>query len=110
MALVTERFDIWLAKQEGTSLPDNPQTVYPCLIISPDELNRHTTTVIIAPFIRDPADYPSRPDCRLADQPAKIALDQIQTIAKHALTKKLGTLPSPTQATVLDTLAELFAA
>jgi mRNA interferase MazF len=82
----------------------------PCLVVSPDELNRYLRTVIVAPMTTGGQAYPWRVACRFQGQAGFVALDQLWTVDSERLVKRLGRL-SPSSATeVLDTLQEMFAA
>jgi mRNA interferase MazF len=80
----------------------------PCLVISPDELNRHLRTTIVAPMTSGGHAYPWRIACRFQNRAGFIALDQIRTVDAERLVKRLGRLSSSTTAEVLETLRELF--
>ena len=81
----------------------------PCLIISPDEMNRHIKTVIVAPMTSAGKDYPSRVPCNFRKKQGQIVLDQIRTLDKSRLIKKLGSIDSKAQLEVIATLQRLFA-
>jgi mRNA interferase MazF len=81
----------------------------PCLIISPDEMNHHIRTVIVAPMTGASRAYPTRIACRFKDKEGQIVLDQLRTIDKARLVKKLGTIDSNTQLEVISVLQRLFA-
>jgi mRNA interferase MazF len=81
----------------------------PCLVISPDEMNRFIATVIVAPMTTRGRDYPTRVGCTFKGKHGQVVLDQIRTIDKVRLIKKLGRIDKQTQAEVLSVLAELFA-
>jgi mRNA interferase MazF len=81
----------------------------PCLVISPDELNRHLRTVIIAPMTTGGNAYPWRIACRFQNRSGYVALDQIRTVDGERLVKRLGRLSNGATAAVLETLRELFA-
>ncbi|HUE84442.1 MAG TPA: type II toxin-antitoxin system PemK/MazF family toxin [Vicinamibacterales bacterium] len=81
----------------------------PCVVISPDEMNRFIRTVIIAPLTSKGRSYPTRVDCRLGRKDGQVVLDQIRTVDKARLIKKLGRLDDDTQERVLGCLAEMFA-
>ncbi|MCG6879896.1 MAG: type II toxin-antitoxin system PemK/MazF family toxin [Deltaproteobacteria bacterium] len=108
MAVVMKRFDVYLANLDPT-IGSEIQKTRPCLIISPDEMNRHIKTVIIAPMTSVLKDYPTRVDCRFRKKQGQIVLDQIRTIDKTRLVKKLGTIDSKTQLDVISVLQKLFA-
>ncbi len=107
--MVAKRFDIWLVESEPATYA-RTQTLTPCVIISPDELNRHLETAIVAPITKQLRSYPTRIPFKLDNHSAEIALDQISTIEQSSLIKKLGTLSASTQEALISNLAELFAA
>ena len=82
----------------------------PCLVISPDELNRHIATVIIAPMTTKGRDYPTRIACKFRGKQGQIVLDQIRTVDKFRLVKKAGKIDDLTQTKVLAKLKEMFSA
>ena len=82
----------------------------PCLVVSPDELNEHLSTVIVAPMTTGGRAYPWRVDCRFQDRSGRVALDQLRTVDRERLSGFAGGLPEETMAVVLRALAELFAA
>jgi mRNA interferase MazF len=108
MAVVVNRFDIFLVSL-GPALGSEIQKIRPCLVISPDEMNRHIRTVIIAPMTSAKKDYPTRVPCTFRQKRGQIVLDQIRTIDKTRLVKKLGTLDATTQSDVISILQTLFA-
>ncbi len=79
------------------------------MIISPDEMNRHIHTVIVAPMSTAGKDYPTRVKCKFKKKKGQIVLDQIRTIDKTRLIKKLGKIDSETQLEVISVLQRLFA-
>ncbi len=81
----------------------------PCLIISPDEMNDHIKTVIIAPMTTKGQPYPSRVPCTFEGKHGQVILDQIRTVDKTRLVRKLGKVSAAVQAKVLDALQEMFA-
>jgi len=107
MGMVVKRFDIYLVNLEPTKGSEIKKT-RPCLIISPDEMNLYINTVIIAPMTTKGRDYPTRVPVRFKDRTGKIVLDQIRTIDKSRLIRKLGIIRSSTQEKVLATLNEMF--
>jgi mRNA interferase MazF len=108
MAVVVQRFDVFLINLDPTIGSEIKKT-RPCLIISPDEMNRHIRTVIIAPMTTAGKDYPTRVPCKFQNKKGQIVLDQIRTIDKSRLIKKLGTIESQTQIEVISILQRLFA-
>ena len=81
----------------------------PCLVISPDELNQHLRTVIVAPMTTGGHVYPWRIACRFQNRSGCVALDQLRTVDSERLVKRLGRLPVRTTGEVLETLQEMFA-
>ena len=81
----------------------------PCLIVSPDELNQHLRTAVVAPMTTSGQAYPWRVACRFQNRSGFVALDQLRTVDSDRLVKRLGRLSSPTAAEVFDTLQEMFA-
>ena len=81
----------------------------PWVIISPDEMNRHIRTVIVAPMTTTGKEYPTRITCEFKKKKGHIVLDQIRTIDKTRLIKNLGALDSETQLKVISVLQRLFA-
>ena len=80
----------------------------PCLIVSPDELNQHLRTVIVAPMTTGGQAYPWRVACRFQNRSGFVALDQLRTVDNERLVKRLGRLSAATTSEVLDTLQEMF--
>jgi mRNA interferase MazF len=81
----------------------------PCLVISPNEMNRHIRTVIVAPMTTKGQQFPTRVPCRFQRKHGFVILDQIRTVDRVRLFKKLGKLDSKTGVQVLDVLQEMFA-
>lgn len=107
MAMVVKRFDVFLINLDPTIGVEIKKT-RPCLIISPDEMNRHINTVIIAPMTTKGRAYPSRVDCKFQGKQGQVVLDQIRTVDKVRLVKKLGRIHVKTQSEVLAILNEMF--
>ncbi|MDH3357391.1 MAG: type II toxin-antitoxin system PemK/MazF family toxin [Desulfobacteraceae bacterium] len=84
------------------------QKTRPCLIVSPNEMNKHIRTVIVAPMTTAGKEYPTRVSCTFKKKKGQIVLDQIRTIDKKRLVKKLGTIDPETQLKVITILQRLF--
>src|SRR3972149_2601234 len=108
MGLVVNRFDVYLVNLDPTIGTEIQQT-RPCVAISPDEMNRHIATVIVTPMTSRGRPYPTRVPCRFEGKDGQVVLDQIRTVDRVRLTKKLGRISTPTQKAVLAVLAEMFA-
>lgn len=80
----------------------------PCLVVSPDELNGHLRTVIVAPMTTGGHAYPWRIPCRFQNRAGFVAVDQLRTVDRERLVKHLGQLSSAATTAVLDTLLEMF--
>ena len=108
MAVVVNRFDVFLINLDPT-VGSEIQKTRPCLIISPDEMNRHIRKVIVAPMTTAGKDYPTRVPCEFQRKKGQIVLDQIRAIDKSRLIKKIGTIDPQVQAEVISTLQSMFA-
>lgn len=102
------RFDVFLIALDPT-IGNEIQKTRPCLVVSPDEMNRYISSVIIAPLITPGQAYPTRVACRFQGKAGQVVLDQIRTVDQARLIQKLGKLSHSTQTTVLRVLAEMFA-
>lgn len=101
------RFDVYLVNLDPTQGKEIIET-RPATIISPNEMNDHIATVIIAPMTTKSRDYPSRVSCNFQSKRGQIVLDQIRTVDKSRLVKRLGKIDKSTAEEVLDILQELF--
>ena len=108
MAVVEYRFEVYRVRLNPT-VSNEIQKNRPCLIIAPDEMNRHINTVIIAPMTTRGRDYPTRLSCTFQGRQGQIVLDQIRTVDKTRLMRKLGRITPPTQKAVLAILQSMFA-
>jgi mRNA interferase MazF len=81
----------------------------PCVIVSPDELNRHLRTAIVAPMTTGGQAYPWRIACRFQRRSGFVALDQLRTVDRERLVRRLGRLSPGASAAVLEALREMFA-
>jgi mRNA interferase MazF len=108
MGVVAKRFDVFLVNLDPTIGSKNQKT-RPCVIVSPDEMNRYISTVIIAPMTTRGRIYPTRVICQFQGKDGQIVLDQIRTVDKSRLVKKIGQISQEEQREVLDILAEMFA-
>ncbi len=102
------RFDVFLVSLDPTKGREMKKT-RPCVVLSPDEMNRHISTVIVAPMTSKGNSYPTRISCQFQGIQGQIILDQMRTIGRSRIVKRLGTLSHVTQSKVLDSLSELFA-
>lgn len=110
MAVVknVNRHEIWLVSLDPVQGSEIRKT-RPCLIISPDEMNQWLRTVIVAPMTTAKRDYPSRVSIHAAGKDGQVALDQIRTLDKIRLIRKLGVADTSTCRNVSNVLMEIFA-
>jgi mRNA interferase MazF len=102
------RFDVYLVCLDLT-VGSEIKKSRPCVIVSPDEMNRHIRTVIIAPMTGKGRQYPTRVPCRFGGKAGQVVLDQIRTVDAARLARKLGRLDDNTGRKVLAVLGEMFA-
>jgi len=106
---MVKRFDIFLLDPAAGAAGGGKQT-RPCVIVSPDEMNDHISSVIIAPVDAVRNAYPTRVEIEFLNKKRSIVLEQIRTVDKGRLTKKVGELESGEREQVLSVLQEMFAA
>ena len=108
MAVVVRRFDVYLVSLDPT-VGQEIQKARPCLIISPDEMNHYISAVMIAPMTTKGRGYPTRVAGTFQGKRGQVVLDQIRTVDKSRLIRRLGRIDDPTQTAVLSVLNEMFA-
>jgi mRNA interferase MazF len=108
MGVVARRFEVFLVNLDPT-IGSEIQKTRPCVVVSPDEMNRYIATVIIAPMTTKGRIYPTRVSCQFQGKDGQIVLDQIRTVDQTRLVKKLGQISLNEQKVVLDILARMFA-
>ncbi len=108
MDMVAKRFDVYLVNLDPT-VGSEIRKARPCLVISPDEMNRYINTIIIAPMTTTGRAYPTRIACQFQGKAGQVVLDQIRTVDQARLVRRLGRLSQATQRKVLAALSELFA-
>jgi mRNA interferase MazF len=107
MVAVPQRFEVWLVNLDPTQGSEINKT-RPCLIISPDELNRYLRTVTVAALTSSVRAYPSRVDCQFQGKAGQVALDHIRSVDKSRLVRRLGVISAATAQEVCEQLNELF--
>jgi len=107
MEIEVKRFDVFLVNLDPTVGSEIKKT-RPAVIVSPDEMNTFIKTVIIAPMTTKGRSYPTRIDCEFSGKDGQVVLDQIRTVDKGRLIKKLGSLNSKTAKQVSQALVEMF--
>ena len=102
------RFEVHLISLDPTKGSEIRKT-RPCVVISPNEMNRHIRTVIIAPMTSTIKNYPTRVATTFQGKRGQVVLDQIRTVDKSRLIKKLGSISSSAKEKVVSVLQEMFA-
>ena len=102
-----KRGDVWLAALDPT-VGSEIQKTRPCLIVSPDELNAHLRTVIVAPMTTGSRPAPFRVPVRFKGKEGLVLPDQMRTLDKARLVKRLGKVDAETGAAVQRVLMEMF--
>ena len=102
-----KRFDVHLVRLDPTQGSEMQKT-RPCVVVSPDEMNRHLSAVIVAPMTTSGRPYPSRVSVRFQGTSGQVALDQVRSVDKLRLVKRLGSLSAATRVSVLAVLREMF--
>ena len=105
---MVNRFDVFLVNLDSTP-SDAAKNTRPGVVVSPDEMNRNVGHVLIAPLATTNARYPTRVSVEFLNSERSVILDQIRTVDKTRLVKKIGTIAETSHAEILDRLAELFA-
>jgi len=106
--LGVERFDVFLVNLDPT-VGSEIRKSRPCVVVSPDEMNRYLRTVVVAPLTSSSRPYPSRVEVRLAGKAGQVVIDQLRTIDKARLAGRLGVLDPDEATSVLDVLKKSFA-
>ena len=101
------RFEVFLVVLDPTVGREIRKT-RPCVVVSPNEMNHNIGTVIIAPMTTKGRRYPTRVDCTFQGVRGQVVLDQLRTVDKERLIKKVGQLSQTTGDRVLDVLNEMF--
>ena len=108
MVTAVRRFDVHLVDLNPTRGHEIRKT-RPCVVVSPDEMNRHIRTAIVAPMTSVRRNYPTRVNVTFRSRQGQVALDQIRTVDTSRLVGLLGRLPDRQARVVEDTLQRMFA-
>lgn len=106
--MAVSRFEVYQVTLDPT-VGSEIRKSRPCLVVSPNEMNHHIRTVIVAPMTTKGQPYPSRVAVEFRGKQAQIVLDQLRTVDVARLARKLGDVDEPTSLEVLAVLAEMFA-
>jgi mRNA interferase MazF len=107
MKIITTQFDVWLTNLNPTQGSEISK-IRPCVIISPDAVNKFVNTILICPFTSSKRKYPFRVNSNFNEQEGQLATEQIRSIDKTRLIKKLGILDQATSEKLCQTLVEMF--
>ena len=102
------RGDVVLVRLDPTLGSEITKT-RPCVVVSPDELNSHIRTLIVAPMSTGGYAYPFRVSCRFGGKGGHVILDQIRTVDRERIVRVLGRLSVQTMRNILSVLQEMFA-
>ena len=105
--LQSRRGDVYLVKLNPTR-GDEIRNMRPCLVVSPDELNESVNTFIIAPMTTGSHPYSFRIPCEFQGTDGHIVLDQLRTVDRRRLARRLGTMDSGTTTEALSVLRAMF--
>jgi mRNA interferase MazF len=105
---MVRRGDVFLVNLDPTR-GGEIQKNRPCVIVSPDELNAHLRTFIVAPLTTGTYSYPFRVSCRFEGRSGYVVLDRIRTIDQERLVRRMGKIPASTLEQILTILQEMFA-
>ena len=103
------RGDVYLISLDPTRGSEIRKT-RPCVVVSPDELNDHLGTFLVAPMTTGGHPYPFRIACRFQDKVGYVVADQLRTVDRVRLVRRLGKLSTGTMEEVLNVLQRMFAA
>ena len=105
--MIAQQYDVFIVNLDPTVGSEIKKT-RPCVIISPDEMNKYLDTVVIAPITSQSKNYPTRVRIDLEGQENWVVIDQIRTIDKSRLTKKIGRLGQKETASIKHVIKETF--
>jgi len=103
-----QRYEVYLVNLDPTQ-GSEIQTTRPCVVVSLDEMNRYIRTVIIAPMTSTQRNYPTRVNLTFQRKKGQVVLDQIRTVDKSCLVKRLGVMPDTRAHEVAGILRDMFA-
>lgn len=102
-----KQYEIYLVNLDPT-IGHEIQKTRPCVIVSPDEMNKHIGTIIIAPMTTKSHNYPTRLKINLQNKKGWIVLDQIRTIDKQRLIKKVGEIDENNVIKIKEIIMEML--
>ncbi len=108
VAAAVKRGDVFLIALSPTRGREIRKT-RPCVVVSPDDLNAHLRTYIVAPLTTGGHHYPFRVPCRFGGKAGHVVLDQLRTVDLERLIRRRGQLTATTLKKVLGVLQQMFA-
>ncbi len=105
---MVKRFEIFLLNLD-IDISEDAKNTRPCVVLSPDEMNKHISSVIVAPISSTNRKYPTRVVFEFLEKKRSVILDQIRTVEKDRLVKNIGKLDRSAQNEIIETLQEMFA-
>ena len=105
---MVKRFEVYLVNLDP-EISSDPKNTRPAAIVSPDEMNRHVATVLIAPVSSTDLLYPTRIQIDFLGSPRAVILDQIRPVEKARLVKKVGEIDIADRGQIVERLCEMFA-
>jgi mRNA interferase MazF len=105
--MVIHQYDICLVNLDPTQGSEIKKT-RPCVVVSPDDLNKHLRTVQIAPMTSNLTAYPWRANMHFRKKKGKVALDQLRTVDKTRLIRKLGKVTPSVRQDIKDIIHEML--
>jgi mRNA interferase MazF len=105
--VAVNRFEVYFVSLDPTVGSEIRKT-RPCLVVSPDEMNHHIRTVIVAPMTTKGRPYPTRVRCRFGGKTGQVVLDQIRAVDQARLVRRLGHIDPRARSAVLAVLQEMF--
>jgi mRNA interferase MazF len=105
--MVVLKNEVWLTSLDPT-IGREINKARPCVILSPDVLNKYSATVTVAPLTSTLKKYPTRIDCNVNGKKGQIVIDQIRTIDKTRLIKKISTINEATSEKIYETIVAYF--
>ncbi len=106
-AFGVRRGDVFLISLDPT-VGEEIQKVRPCLVVSPDELNSHLRTHVVAPLTTSSHPYPFRIPCRFQGKRGFVVLDQIRTVDRDRFVRRIGAISPTVLQRSLAVLQEMF--
>jgi mRNA interferase MazF len=104
---MVKRFEVWQTRLNPTTGSEITKS-RPCLVVSPNEANKYLNTVTIIPLTSTIRNYPTRVNCRFEGKSGQLAIDQIRSVDKTRLEKKLGIIEEETCKLLCSVMVETF--